>query len=659
MKFTAWILIRRLLLIAALATAAHAQFSVMYNFGSKIGDPANPSFSGIVAQGRNGSLYGTTPSGGANGAGAVFKITPTGILTLLYSFTGGIDGANPSSGLTLGTDGSFYGTTVDGGVNFDGTVFKISANGILTVLHSFNCTDGCNPVAGVIQGADGNFYGTTFAADGTVFKITPTGVFTTLHSFKFFDGSGPNAMLIQSTDGSFYGTTDSGGMFGFGTVFKMSAGGTFKMLHNFTCGTDGCVPVAGLVQGTNGSFYGTTREGGANNDGTVFKITSIGTLTTLHDFAGSDGAAPFGGLVLATDGNYYGTTSSGGTHNDGTIFRISPTGDYSVLHNFDGTSGSTPYVSVLQHTNGVLYGDTLQGGTGNVSPCTAGSCGVFYQLEASLPTFVSLLSNSGKVGKSVEFLGQGFTAATTVSFNGTPATPSVNSSAFLTATVPSGATTGFVTVTTSRGTLSSKRLFRVIPQITGFSPTSGTVGALVTITGVSLKQTTRVTFGGVKASFTVNSDTKVTATVPSGVAAGKIAMTTPGGTATSSGTFTVSTTQAGHCEYVCGSTRCGALTGNCVGSVGGSCQKRLDSLHCPIGQPAKNPVTRCGVGVDLDRACTDAQLQRAQERSVDRTQGLWLPIQGNRDTIKRSLFIRLLAQPNNTPRGLRRIKARQ
>ena len=111
MKFTAWILIRRLLLISALATAAHAQFSVLYNFGSKTGDPANPSFSGIVAQGRNGSLYGTTPSGGTSGAGAVFKITPAGILTILYSFTGGIDGANPSSGLTLGTDGNFYGTT--------------------------------------------------------------------------------------------------------------------------------------------------------------------------------------------------------------------------------------------------------------------------------------------------------------------------------------------------------------------------------------------------------------------------------------------------------------------------------------------------------------------------------------------------------------------
>src|SRR5262249_23039921 len=200
-------------------------------------------------------------------------------------------------------------------------------------------------------------------------------------------------------------------------------------------------------------------------------------------------------------------------------------------------------------------------------------------------------------------LGQGFTAATTISFNGTPAISSVNPAAFLTATVPGGATTGFVTVTTSRGTLTSNKIFRVIPQITGFLPTTGTVGTSITITGVSLKQATRVTFGGVKASFIVNSDAKVTAIVPSGVVAGKIAVTTPGGTATSLGTFTVSSAQAGHCEYVCGSTRCGMLTGKCIGSVGGSCQSRSDFAHCPIGQPAKDPVTRCGVGVDLDRAC--------------------------------------------------------
>lgn len=196
--------------------------------------------------------------------------------------------------------------------------------GVPTVLHSFHCTDGCNPVAGLIQGAGGNFYGTTFAANGTVFKIQFNGVFTTIHSFNFVDGSGPNAMLVQGTDGNFYGTADSGGINGNGTVFRITSGGTFKQLHSFTCGRDGCVPVAGLVQGADGSLYGTSREGGANGDGTVFKITATGTLTSLHTFAGADGAAPFGGLMLATDGNFYGTTSAGGTLNNGTISRISP-----------------------------------------------------------------------------------------------------------------------------------------------------------------------------------------------------------------------------------------------------------------------------------------------------------------------------------------------
>lgn len=528
-----------LLVVAAVSTVAHAQsFSVLYNFGSKSGDPANPSFSGIVVQGRDGNLYSTTDSGGANSAGAIFRITPTGTLKVLYSFTGGSDGANPSSGLTLGTDGNFYGTTLGGGANFDGTVFKITPSGTITVLHSFNCTDGCEPVAGLIQGTDGKFYGTTFAADGTVFKISSAGAFNTIHTFNFVDGGGPNAVLVQGSDGNFYGTTDSGGMFGFGTVFRITSGGTFTQLHSFDC-TVGCVPVDGLVQGTDGAFYGTTREGGANSDGTVFKITAGGTLTTLHNFGGADGAAPFGGLVQATDGNFYGTTSSGGTLNQGTIFRISPKGSYSVLYNFDGTTGSTPYVTPFQHTNGIVYGDTDLGGSGNVSPCTAGNCGVFYSLNASLRAFVSLLPYSGNVGKTIEILGQGFTSTTTVSFNGTAATPTVKSGAYLTAAVPNGATTGFVRVTTSSGTLTSNKKFRVTPQITSFSPTSGPVGTVVTITGVSLTQITSVRFGGKSASFTVISDTQVTATVPTGAKTGKIGITTAGGAATSATSFTV------------------------------------------------------------------------------------------------------------------------
>jgi uncharacterized repeat protein (TIGR03803 family) len=254
----------------------------------------------------------------------------------------------------------------------------------------------------------------------------------------------------------------------------------------------------------------------------------------------TDGESPYAGLVQGTDGNFYGVNSGGGSHGVGTIFKISPAGTYSVLYNFDGITGSTPDMTPFQHTNGVMYGDTRSGGTGNVS-CSPGTCGVFYSLNGSLPPFVSLLPYAGKVGKTIEILGQGFTSTTAVSFNGTAATPTVRSGTYLTAAVPNGATSGFVRVTTSRGTLNSNKRFRVTPQITNFSPSSGAIETVVTITGVSLKQTTNVTFGGAKATaFTVNSDMQVTATVPSNAITGKIGITTPGGIATSSGIYTVS-----------------------------------------------------------------------------------------------------------------------
>jgi uncharacterized repeat protein (TIGR03803 family) len=304
-----------------------------------------------------------------------------------------------------------------------------------------------------------------------------------------------------------------------------------------------------MVQGSDGNFYGTTTSGGSTGGGVVFKITPAGKLTVLHNLNGTtDGRSPYGGLVLGNDGNFYGANAYGGTVNSscsngcGTFFKITSKGAYSVLYDFDSTTGATPETTPFQHTSGVVYGDTDVGGTGNVSPCSTGNCGVFYEWKnASLPAFVSLLNYSGKVGKTIEFLGQGFVkGSTTISFNGTAATPTVISSTYVTAPVPNGATTGSVTVTTSGVSLISNKIFRVTPQILSFNPTSGPVGTSVTITGVSLTQTVKVTFGGVAAtSFTVNSDKQVTATVATGAVTGKIAITTAGGTAVSTGTFTV------------------------------------------------------------------------------------------------------------------------
>ncbi len=507
-----------------------------------------PTYSGIVAQGRDGNLY-STAAGGENGAGAVFQITPAGTEKVLYSFDGATHGSLPYGGVTLGTDGNFYGTTYAGGTTGYGTVFKITPAGSLTVLYSFmNSGDGAYPFAPPVQGTDGNLYGTTSQADvgyGTIYKITPSGKLTLLHSFDETHGYFPTAPLVQGTDGSFYGTTYGGGVSDYGVVYRITPAGKFTVIYNFD-GTHGGEPLSPLVQGGDGNFYGTASIGGASGAGAVFKITAAGKLTVLHNLNGTtDGRFPYGGLVQASDGNFYGANSISGKASTGcpngcgTTFKISPKGQFSVLHNFDLTTGDTPSVTPLQHTNGIVYGDTLIGGTGDIG-CVVGDCGVFYSWNDRLPTFVALLPHSGKVGKTIEFLGQGFTGTKSVSFNGTAAKFTVSSDTYLTATVPSGATTGSVTVTTPGGKLASNKTFRVTPQIISFTPTSGSVGTSVTIKGVSLTQTKKVTFGGVAATdFTVNSDTEVTATVPTGATTGKIVIMTPGGVAVSRGVFTV------------------------------------------------------------------------------------------------------------------------
>jgi len=549
-----------LLVLAVVVTsaAAHAQgFSVLYNFGSNNGDPSAPAYSGIIAQGRDGNLYSTAPAGGTC-CGAVFQITAAGTLKNIHNFTGSNnDGAFPQGGVTLGSDGNFYGTTYEGGSVTAGTVFKVTPSGTYTTLYSFTGgSDGAYPYAPPVEGNDGNFYGTTTAGGntkvcgsgcGTIYKITPAGTLTTLYQFDITHGYAPYGPLVLGTDGNFYGTTTFGTTANAGVVFKISPAGKFTLLFSFDS-THGETPFGGLVQGADGDFYGTTIYGGTGG-GVVFKITPSGKLTVLHEINGTtDGARPYGGLVLASDGNFYGANANGGTVNSdcsdgcGTVFKITPKGAYSVLGKFDYTNGATPEIAPFQHTGGVVYGDSHVGGTGNVSPCTTGNCGVFYSWTSStLPAFVSLLPYSGKVGKTIEFLGQGFVSGkTTVSFNGTAANPTVISSTYLTAAVPNGATTGSVSVTTSGVKLTSNRIFRVTPQIKSFKPTSGKVGTVVTITGVSLMQTKKVTFGGVAAiSFTVTSDMQVKATVPTGAKTGKIVITTPGGAAASPGVFTV------------------------------------------------------------------------------------------------------------------------
>jgi uncharacterized repeat protein (TIGR03803 family) len=463
-------------------------FETLHSFD---GTDGTVPYAGLV-QATDGNFYGTTTYGGVNSFGTVFKITPGGTVTTLYAFCSQIDcagGNSPYAGLVQATDGNFYGTTFFNGANGGGTVFKITPGGTLRTLYSFcsqtDCADGLLPEAGLVQGTDGNLYGTTFEgganSNGTIFKITPGGALTTLYSFcsqsGCTDGNYPAAGLIQAADGNFYGTTVKGGANGYGTVFKITPSGTLTTLYSF-CSQSGCTDGenanAGLVQGTDGNFYGTTPTGGASGYGTVFEITSGGTLTTLYSFcsqsACTDGTYPGeGGLVQATDGNFYGTTSGGGANTTvcggygcGTVFKITPFGNLTTLHSFDLTDGAWPYARLVQDTNGNFYGTTTGGG--------AKAYGTVFSLSVGLPPFVETQPTSDWVGAAVKILGNNLEGATGVMFNGHAAVFKVVSSSLITTAVPAGATTGLVDVVTPSGTLLSNVPFRVVPCPSCFSP---------------------------------------------------------------------------------------------------------------------------------------------------------------------------------------------
>ena len=456
------------LMVVLVATGAHADdchpkssFNAIYDFGDHTGDPLNPQAVGLIAQGRDGNLWSTTLFGGKNKMGTAFSLTPGGKLTVIYNFTS--ENGQPSSGLTLGTNGNFYGATFNGGsgtacIGGCGTVFELTPSGQLTILWNFEGgNDGEFPYSGPIEGTDGNFYGTTYQGGvntlGTIYQLTPSGKLTTIYQFDGTHGSFPIGPLVQATDGNLYGTTAGFG-FNYGTIFKIVPSGDFPLTLLFSFDAfDGAYPYAGLVQGSDAKLHGTTT--GASLSGDVFDINTKGSFAELHPLNGStDGAFAYAGLVQASDGNFYGAAKQGG-HGYGTFFRITPKGTFTVCEAFNATDGAEPLVTPIQHTNGTLYGDTLLGGDLN-------NTGVFYALNLGLRPFVSLLPTSGKVGSTVEILGQGFTGTEAVLFNGTAAANfTVMSDTYMTAVVPTGATTGLVTVTAPEAALQSNKKFRV------------------------------------------------------------------------------------------------------------------------------------------------------------------------------------------------------
>lgn len=338
---------------------------------------ANGSYpdSGLT-EGTDGNFYGTTTYGGASNAGTVYRVSPQGQHTVIYSFTTDPgDGQNPASGLELGSDGVFYATTTSGGAYGQGTFFKITQDGALTNLYSFGANGtGTNP-QGITLMPDGNFYGTTTNGGasnlGTVYRMTPEGVHTLLYSFApGADGQLPAAGLSPYADGYLYGVTYYGGANNRGTIFRIATNGTaYATLYSFGNGaSDGQYPGTKLRQTSDGHLYGSTGSGGAFGNGTIFRYSAATGAQIVHSFAGepTDGSLPSSRLRLGADGHLYGVTYYGGRFDAGTFFRLTTAGDYSLLYSFSGGEGGQgPNSSLLTGSDGYFYGTTVTGGPTN------------------------------------------------------------------------------------------------------------------------------------------------------------------------------------------------------------------------------------------------------------------------------------------------------
>jgi uncharacterized repeat protein (TIGR03803 family) len=355
--------------------------TVLYSFAGGA-DAISPTF-GLVRD-PSGNLYGATTRGGTGNAGTVFEVSPNGTETVLYTFTNSHDGAYPRGGIVRDEKGNLYGTSLGGYLAGFGTVYRLSPSGIETVLHLFTGgADGGYPQGSLVY-VQGALYGTTAVGGtndaGTVFEIAPGHKETVLHSFTGgSDGANPGAGLIRDSDGNLYGTTTAGGASGHGTVFKVASDGTVTALYSFTEGAvgNGTVsgPVSSLVRDKQGNLYGTTELGGGAGlstcpyaCGSIYEVTPEGVETVLHAFAGgADGALPNAGLVRDLNGNFYGTTVAVGTLNGtryfGTVFKLTVGGKKTVLHYFTGgADGGSPDDSLAVDAQGNLYGTTVGGG---------------------------------------------------------------------------------------------------------------------------------------------------------------------------------------------------------------------------------------------------------------------------------------------------------
>jgi uncharacterized repeat protein (TIGR03803 family) len=483
-----------IVILWASAIVLHAQtYTVLYNFATTSCDPVNPSNAGIIAQGRDGDLYSSTASGGCHGNGAGFKITPKGKLTVLKSFSlGAGDGIGPVSGLTLVLNGDYWGSTE--GEDFNaGAIFKMTSSGketsYNTVLGGTGEVNGGQPIAPPVQGMDGDLYGMTTSGGnsskctygnggcGVVYKITSSGKYKVIYTFDQTNGGNPDSPLLLGTDGNFYGTTYYGG----------SVGQTFK------------------------------------NAGVVFKITPAGKYTVLYTFCSqtncTDGANPADGLTQGSDGSFYGTTEYGGTGagglRQGIAFKLTPSGKLTVLYNFcslsNCTDGANPLGGLVQATDGNLYGTTTYGGSnkyGNIFQITPKSkFTVLYNFAfaTGVNPKTTLIQHTNGILYG-DTLGGG----------------SGNK-------INCGGNLCGVFYSVDAG----------LKPYAGFVNWWGAVGNTIEILGQGLTGTTAVSFNGTAATFTVVSDTYLTAVVPTGTTPGFVTVATPGGVLTTNRKFKV------------------------------------------------------------------------------------------------------------------------
>ncbi len=406
-----------LVLVTGTAVGLGAQtYTVLYTFSGGA-DGGYPQY-GRVAIDPSGNLYGAVPFGGdvqcpivtypGPGCGVVFKLDPSGKQTVLYTFTGGTDGAQPWGGLIRRQSGNLYGTTVFGGGAGAGVIYKLDPSANETVLHTFSGSDGANPSGDLLQDDSGALYGTTITGGrmqecrgegcGVVFKQSLSGQFEILHLFTGL--ANPTHGLSIDRAGNLFGATENGGVRecdsdefaeaivtgvpGCGGIFKLAPGGAYSELYLFGPPADASDPRSPLIQDAKGNFYGTTFYGGQYGNGTIFKIAPGGLETVLYSFQGSpDGANPWGGLVRDAAGNLYGMANhGGGSCWCGTVFKLDAQGNLAVLHTFEYSDGAWPESSLLLH-NGALYGTTSNGGT--LSNGTPGTGTVFRISEVALP----------------------------------------------------------------------------------------------------------------------------------------------------------------------------------------------------------------------------------------------------------------------------------